>query len=575
MLVLYWARSLVIPLALAVLFAFLMAPLVNVFQSWKLPRFIAVILTVALVIGLLGMMLRVVLTELGDLARTLPQHSQTLTQKIHDLRSDSDSIWNQIGHLINYLSDQLRAAVGTDQADASQQMKVVMEKETMNTFSIFPMVAGPALEVLLTLVFIVVLVVFILVRYEDLRDRLIQLAGQGRMAMTTAVLNEIGERIIRLMLRQLAINVAFGVLFGTGLWLIGIPYSVLWGCLAALLRFVPYVGSTIALFFPLLLAVAVFPGWWQPLALLILFVSLEVLTAYVAEPLLFSGTTGASPIAFLVAAAFWSWMWGALGLLLSGPLTVCLVVLGRYVPALRFFDVLLSQRPPLSLSSRYYYRLLARDLKGAGELLSEQLARHAVPKVCDHFVVPAMVLAKRDLEAQEMPQEVADEVFGGMRDTLAQTEVLAPPDEQEAARFDQTFPGMTILGYPMRDAGDTLALQLLAKVLQANNGHFRVVALEMSRADLAQQVKAEQPGLVCLGAVAPCCLTELQDCCKALRAEDHDVKILVGWWGYTGEPQKVEELLRHAGAAEVTFSLAVAARRARELLQATQELVSK
>src|SRR5262249_8294685 len=247
---------------------------------------------------------------------------------------------------------------------------------------------GPVLEGLATTVLVVVLVVFVLVLREDLRNRLLRLIGNGRITDTTKALDDAAGRISRFLLTQSLINVFFGMVLTISLWLAGVPYALLWGFLAALLRFVPYMGTFFAMLLPFTYSVAVFPGWREPLLALGIYLTLELLAAYVVEPLLLGHSTGVSPLALVFAAAVWTWLWGPLGLILSTPMTTCLVVLGKYVPGLEFLDVLLGDERVLDTSVSFYQRLLARDQDEATELVEHYLESHPPEAVFDELLLP-------------------------------------------------------------------------------------------------------------------------------------------------------------------------------------------
>jgi hypothetical protein len=429
-------------------------------------------------------------------------------------------------------------------------LPVTIQKEALSGLSLFPVVAVPLLEAFLTLVFVVVLIVFILLRHEDLRDRLIQLAGRGQMALTATALDEAGDRIGRLMLRQLCINICFGAAFWLGLAVIGVPYAFLWGFLACLLRFVPYIGTSLAVCFPLVLSFAVFPSWSHPLYVLGLFLVLECITAYVIEPILFSDTTGASPIALLVAAAFWTWLWGPFGLILSAPLTVCLVILGRYVPQLKFFDLLMSPRVILPPPARYYQRLLAHNRDEATELLDETLHQHPEDEVYDQFLIPALALVREDERRGEIDQPQEDDVLKAMQDVFEGT--MALQMGPETVDKEQDGERTAILGCAVRDLGDGVALRYFSHVLKADG-----TPLEVAAPDRILTAAAEHPAptVVVLVAAGPGGFSEMQALCRRLRGRVPGSKVLVGWWGHADDRQKVRDSLMAAGASAVGFSL--------------------
>ncbi len=271
--------------------------------------------------------------------------------------------------------------------------------------------AGTVLEPVASAGLILILLTFMLIKREDLRNRVIGLLGHSRLTGTTRIIVESADRISRLLLMQLVVNSGFGVLFGAGLLLIGVPYWFLWGFLAMLLRFIPYIGSWIAAALPLLLSFAIAPGWVQPLLVLGVFVGLDLVTGNVVEPLLFGHSTGVSPVALLVAAVFWTWVWGPVGLVLSTPLTVCLVVLGQHIPRLRFLSLLLGDQPALAPHIGFYQRLLAGDRAEAFGIAHAYAVTHGRDHVGDEVIVPALRLARRDREEAGLTAEDETALF--------------------------------------------------------------------------------------------------------------------------------------------------------------------
>jgi hypothetical protein len=451
-------------------------------------------------------------------------------------------------------------------------LPVVIQKEALSAFSLFPVVAVPLIETLLTLAFILVLIVFIMMRKEDLRDRLLHAAGRGQSALTATALDEAGERILKLMLRQLGVNVGFGVLFGTGLAMIGIPYAFLWGFLGGLLRFIPYVGTAFALLFPLTLSFAVFEGWAHSLGVVVLFLCLELVIANVVEPLLFSHSAGASPIALLVAAAFWTWLWGPIGLVLSAPLTVCLAVLGRHVPQLKLFDILLSPRPMLPSSARYYHRILAHDRDAAMLLLEEALGQHSVEMVCDQLLIPALAMVRQDVASGDLTDTDGQELYQAMRD-LFEAVVPPPPAVRDEAPAKSQAERRRLRVCPARGADDALAAEYLEYALNAVGWPVEVVGPDKVSAVVAEDGPGGQAPVVCVIAVAPGGVSELRGHCKRLRARAPGVKILAGWWGQEDHPKQVRDYLTAAGADTVAFTILDSRNRARAWVDPTTEAI--
>jgi predicted PurR-regulated permease PerM len=347
------AWEVLLPLALAVLVAFILTPLVARLQRSGLGRVPSVILVssgaMALVLGFGA----VIVLQLRSLVIELPQYRDNIKQKVAAFQSAGP------GSLMVKVQDAISEL--TEQPSGSAQAAPLPVEVRPSAPARVQALITPALSLSAQFALVSILVVFMLARHEDVRDRLIGLVGRGRLTDTTRALDEASRRVSRYLSMQLIINTCFGLALGLCLFLIGVPQAILWGLLVGALRFVPYLGSPLGGLMLVTLSVAVFPSWGQPLAVLGVFLVLEVLTANVMEPLLFGHSTGVAPIALLFAAAFWAWLWGPLGLLLSTPLTVCLVVFGRYVPGLECFGILLSDEPALPPEKRYYQRLLARD----------------------------------------------------------------------------------------------------------------------------------------------------------------------------------------------------------------------
>jgi hypothetical protein len=427
--------------------------------------------------------------------------------------------------------------------DGVLAVRVVESKTT--GLSLLPLVAVPLISIIGSISLVTALTVSMLFKREDLRNRLIRLAGQRSLTSTTRALDEGAQRISSYLIIESAINGGFGLVFGIGLALIGVDYAFLWGFLAAVLRFIPYVGTWLGGVFPLLISVAVSEAWIQPILVVGLLVLLGVVANNIVEPMLVSRSTGVSPIALVAAAAFWTWLWGPIGLILSTPMTVCLGVIGKYVPPLQFFDVLLGTEPALDPQAGYYQRLLARDEAEAAELVEGYLADHTLTELCDDVLVPALVRTREDFDGGELSQEDVDGILGATRDIL---------DNQVTAEWDESAkPAVTILGYPARDGIDELALHLLQLVV-GPCCKVETLATRMS-AEVVARVKAEEPPVVYVAAVPPGGVNRVRYLCKRLRGQFPELTIAAGCWGLAEGVDKAAEQLRAAGASQVATSL--------------------
>src|SRR6202171_5318377 len=409
---LYFGREIFVPIALAILLSFVLAPLVAILQRIRVPRGLAVVSLVMLAFALIFATGSLLATQLTQLAGDLPRYQSTISEKIQSFR-DTKAGRGTLERASDMLKDLSKEIDKPKDAASPRGSSTIVRSNAPGPQAPVPVeVRQPdpgALESLRTLIsplvhplattgIIIIFVIFILLQREDLRNRLIRLAGSYDLQRTTAALDDAAGRLSRLFLTQLIVNGAFGVVIGTGLWLIGIPSVILWGILAAVLRFVPYIGSVIAAAFPLALAVAVDPGWSMLLWTLALFLVVEPVVGQVIEPMVYGHSTGLSPVAVVASATFWTALWGPIGLVLATPLTVCLVVLGRHVERLEFLDVMFGDRPALSPPEIFYQRMLAGDPAEAAEKAEEFLKERSLASYYDEVALKGLQLAQADAE---------------------------------------------------------------------------------------------------------------------------------------------------------------------------------
>lgn len=402
---LYFAREVLLPIALACILSFMLAPPVRILQNHKVPRGLAVAAVVLLAFFVIFMLGGIMAREVSRLAKALPRYESTISIKIERLQGFGTSgTLERAQQVLQDLGKQLRGGEQkTSQEQFAEQQEeapipVEVREPRSALLRVLTRLIDPLLGPLATTAIIIVFVIFILLMREDLRDRLIRLAGSTDIPHTTAAIDDAARRLSRFFLGQLAINTTFGILIGFGLFFIGIPSSFVWGVLAGVLRFIPFIGPILGLIFPLALAISVDPGWSMVVWTMVLFLGLEVVTGQLIEPVIQGHSTGLSPVAVVVAATFWAWLWGPVGLVLAVPLTVVLVVLGRHVDALKFFDVLLGDKPALSEAEGFYQRMLARDPIEAIEQAKSYMSTRSLACYCDDVVRPAVMLAQKDAE---------------------------------------------------------------------------------------------------------------------------------------------------------------------------------
>ena len=409
--VLYFARELLVPLALATLLAFVLAPLVKLLRRARVPRVGAVLITVVLAFGLLAGAGLLMGRQLASLATDLPLYQARVSSKMEGLTGGGgllDRATGMLHDLGENLSRQRPAETAASRPAETPPMPVEIRTPAPGPLELVQSVIAPLLGPVAHTGIVIVFVIFLLLYREDLRDRLIKLMGSRDLQRTTAAMDDAAARLSRYFLAQTALNAGFGVMISIGLWLIGIPNPVLWGMLAGLLRFVPFIGGIIAAAFPALLAVAVDPGWTMLFWTLGLFLVAEPLMGHVIEPMVYGHSTGLSPIAVLIATAFWAWLWGPLGMLLATPLTVGLVVLGRHVDRLEFLDVLLGDRAALAPPEAFYQRALAGDDDGLVEQAEERLRDASLAAYYDEVALPGLALAQTDAARDALKQDRLD-----------------------------------------------------------------------------------------------------------------------------------------------------------------------
>ena len=523
--VLRLAQDLFIPLALAVLLTFLLSPIVARLQRWNLNRLLAVIVSLCLALALVGVVGDVVFGQFSDLVHQLPQYERHLREHIAHLRgflrggiSDSLDAVDRLTSQIERLSPLAGPQTGVQ--------KVMVVQPRASLLEIAKDVVGPLVKPLGWGLAVMVLVAFMLLRLPDLRERLIRLLGPRNLQATTAALDDAADRVSRYLLSQLLINALTGVWVGVGLALLDVPNPGLWGALTLVLRFIPYVGVWAAGAMPFALAFAAFDDFMHPLIVAGIYGSVELFNYAVLEPWLYATRTGVSPVALLLAAAFWTWLWGLAGLLLSVPITVCLVVMGKYVPQLEFFEVLLGDEPALEPYQQLYQRLLTSNRDEADVLLEEALRQHSLRDVCDIAIVPALRLLEADFARGALKpvrrravldhfQQWVDELLDGL---------------QRSNSRGISWESPAVLCVPAEDEGDSIVAKLLGAVLIHHGISVRVVALERIEEAIAA---AESTGLdvVVVSALPPDAIPPARAAVKRIRACAPDLPVIVGLWG--------------------------------------------
>jgi predicted PurR-regulated permease PerM len=583
---LYLARVVLIPFALAILFSFLLTPVVTWLECIRLPRGLAVLFVMVFFVATMGSVGWMVTDQLVNVTNQLPSYRTNIKHKIESLRS-------QMGQRLNKASDTM-AELDKELADQSTSVSVrgksgVSESPSMARPLPVAVVSPPTnmlesarnvLGPLGTAGIVVVFTIFMLMRREDLRNRFIRLAGRGRLNLMTRALDDAAHRVSRYVFLQFIINACYGLVVGVALHFIGIPNALLWGVGAGMLRFLPYIGPPIGAILPILLSLAVFDGWTRTLIIIGLFVVIELVVSNFVEPSLYGAHTGISALAILFAAVFWALLWGPIGLVLSTPLTVCLVVMAHHVPRLGFLHVILGDEPVLPPEAQFYQRLLATDQNEAKQVLESYLKDRPLEDLYDLVLIPALSLVEQDRHRSELDEATEDFVFQNVKELVEETNDrsneqrgLNAKDADKTALSDPspsspqeraTNQASLVVCMPVRDESDEIVGTMLAHLLEraGYRAHFLKIG---TTAKMLAQVSEERPAVVCLSALPPFAIAHTRKLYERLRAQSPDLEIVIGLWNYAGDPMKAANRIGDIAQVPVSRTLAHAIQQIRFL----------
>jgi len=555
--VLYWAQAVLVPIALAILFTFLLAPPVTWLQRWigRIPAVLAMVTLVFTLAGLAGWGLA---RQMDNLAQDLPRYRVNILHKIADLRGAAKG--GSVEKLQETIEDIKTDLGQQDVPKGTSSRPVVVTSEQGAAFSGFTWL-GPIVGPLGTAGLVLVMVIFMLLERQAMRDRLIGLIGHGQLAITTRALDEAGSRVSRQLLMQSLVNLIYGVAAGVGLYFLHVPYALVWGVLAAVIRFIPYLGPVLGAGAPILVSLAAADGWTGPLLVVGLFVVLELFTNLVLETVLYAGAAGVSPVALLASVAFWTWLWGPLGLLMATPLTVCLVVLGKHVPGLEFVGTLLADTPALAAEYAYYQRLLARDQSEAADLIERYIKTESPRSVYDALLLPALNYAERDRLEQRLSPEEETTVLEATRELLSDAAELIQRLHPSPAALPDDAPvvgprePLRVLGFATNGPGDELALAMLAHLVDDLPISVENVSTRLQASELLSLVQQQGFSVVCFADLPPSAPSKTRYLVKRLRAARPDLRILVGRWAAPALADESTQLLRDSGADLVASTL--------------------
>jgi predicted PurR-regulated permease PerM len=569
---LYWGQAVLVPLVLAALLTILLSPLVTRLDRLRVPRVVGVLLVMTLAGAVIGGVGYVVAGQLRSFASELPMHRQNIRAKIRDaVELTRGGAIEQVQDTIEDISNVVEE--GADQApqarerrrDGDEPQRVIVEQTP-------PLLGnaqwlGPLFGAVGTLGLTLLLAIFMLIKREDLRDRLVSLSGRPSLVVATKALADAGERISRYLVMQFVINGSMGVAVGVGLYFIGVPYAALWGLAAGVLRYIPYVGPWIAALLPITVSLVTTPGWEQVALVVGMFIVLELLSNNVMEPLLYGHSVGLSELSVIVAAIFWTWLWGPIGLVIATPITACLVVLSTHVPALGAIGRLLGERPALKPHETVYQRLLARDVDEADAIVTRCVDERSLDEALQ-VLLDTLLALKRDLQAGRVSAEEGELVVRGMRDLLdelgtvdresAETGAQRPTatDGGSAGNAGRNFRPVLLMGVPGRDPLDAVVLELARVLLRGEPLTFEILSTDLMTGEALAAIDERKPAAVVVPSLPPAGLAPARQLCMRLRARVPALPIVAA---RLGDPEsEVEDriaLLKTAGCAEVAASL--------------------
>ena len=581
---LYFAREILIPFAFALTLTFLLTPAVTLLQRLRIGRVMSVLATVLVSIAVAGGIGWLIANQFVDVANELPLYRQNIHAKIEafhvpvtgQLGKAAESVQEVVRELTNagapspaslpYGPHEKRPN-GPPAPTSPVPVHVVQPAE--NGWTQLRDLGTPVLAPLGRAGMVVIFTIFMLLKREDLRNRLLRLAGIGQLNRMTQAIDDASSRVSRYLLMQFLVNASFGTLFGFGLYLIGVPYAALWGVVAGILRIVPFVGTLAAATLPIALSLAAFDGWHRPLLVILLVAGLELIVGNFVEPWLYGAHVGISSLALLVAAVFWAVLWGPAGLILSTPLTVCAVVLGRYVPQLSFLHVLLGDEPVLAAEAQIYQRLLAMDQLEAHTVVDQFLKGRPLVELYDAVLIPALSMAELDRHKGAIDAVREEFLFLSVNEMIAEFSEYQLTDSSPGVA---EYRNARIVCLPAHDRADEITAAMLAQILEQKGFStlsFPVVGSSLN--DLLAMIEAGHGDVVCISALPPYAFAPARAMCKQIRERFPKLKVLVCVWGFNGDVQKAMTRFERTQPDRLCTSLAQAVEHIEELVSPRPE----
>ena len=587
--VLYFAREILIPLAFALILTFVLTPVVAILERSRIGRVPSVAVTVLVTIAAAGCIAGIIAIQLVNAAQELPRYRQNIQAKMAALRIPTTGPFGLAANSVKEIAREFSspAAPSPEPAPPAQNRKqrtapsapgiplpVQVVQPPANELEYVRDLVQPVLRPLAVTGLVLVFTVFMLIKRHDLRHRLFRLVGLGQINIMTQVLDDAAQRVSRYLLMQILVNAGFGALFGFGLYWIGVPYPALWGVVAGLLRIVPYIGTMVAAALPIALSLAAFNNWLPPLLVFLLFAGLEMIIGNFVEPWLYGANTGISSLALLVAVVFWTILWGPAGLILSTPLTVCVVVLGRYVPQLSFLHVLLGDEVVLGAEAQIYQRLLAMDQPEAHAIVDRFLEARPLVELYDSVLIPALSLVEQDRHKGAIDPTREEFLFLSINDMITELSEHQPAHDSSQSEDAAAESGPAerlsarIICLPANDRADEVTAAMLAQILeQAGHAALSLPIAHASLVEMLALLEIRQDDVICISALPPFAFPPARTMCKLIRERFPKVKLVIGVWGFSGDTEKAKARFERTQPDRLLTSLAQAVEQIQELIR--------
>jgi predicted PurR-regulated permease PerM len=586
-LILYFARDLLVPLTFALTLAFLLAPAVSRLETRNFPRVLAVALIGILAFSCIGGVGYVVARQLLNVARTLPDYHLKIQQKMSTVHSSTEQSFEKaiiafedIGD--DFIANAFTPTVATNSKQTPTQIQPVrIIDPNRSQLEATAELLMRFLRPIGTIGVVIVFTIYLLMKREDLRHRILLLAGMGRISLMTQALQEAATRISQYLFFQAAVNASYGILFGSGLYLIGVPDATLWGVLAGILRVVPYVGTATSLALPLIVSIAVSASWWPPIFILGLFLALELSATNFVEPWLYSTRTGISSLALLAMAIFWALLWGWPGLILSTPLTVCIVVIGRHVPQMSFLHTLLGTDAELSTEAHFYERLLAMDQREAHTIANRFLEGKPLVELYDSVLIPALSLVEQDRHQGNLDDVRCNFFFLSIGELIAE---LTDYRQKESDNPSTNKPYLSrlkvqefaVVCISASDQADELTAQMLVQLMERSDHQTLLLSAASVSGEILDSLAAEPNTVIFISALPPFAFSQARAICQRVRAHLPENRIIIGLWNTTNDPdQTPEQTIERFGSGKPTVVVNTLSQAVQQITQWHQQQPSQ